>query len=298
MAISKCTVTVNRFGEEIQRHGTLEFPIAFFEENASSYSVPWHWHEDFEIIWVITGSIKVSVNTTEHILNKNQGIFFNAGFLHSIHAASEGECIFRSIVFHPRLIGSIDSIYWQNYIEPIIQNKSLPYILLDPFVDWKDKILAYSKSAWNRLYNTENGFEIYVRNELSQLTLIVLTNHYICETKPSLRSLRNADRIKTMLQYIQIHFSEPVTISALARAALISESEVLRCFRSTIHSTPNQYLKQYRIQKACRMLIDTDMTSIDISFQCGFQSSSYFTKTFREQIGCTPSEYRKIRHDD
>ena len=121
----------------------------------------------------------------------------------------------------------------------------------------------------------------------------MLTNHSICEAKPSIRNLRNADRIKTMLQYIQMHFSETITISTLARVALISESEVLRCFHRTIHSTPNQYLKQYRIQKACQMLIDTDMTSIDIAFQCGFQSSSYFTKTFREQIGCTPLEYRK-----
>lgn len=293
MSIAKCNVTVNSSGEEVQKHGTSEFPIAFYEENLSSYSIPWHWHEDFEIIWVISGSIKVSVNSTEHILNKNQGIFINAGFLHSIHATNDGEYVLRSIVFHPRLIGSIDSIYWQNYIEPIIQNKNLPYILLDPFINWQDKILAYSISVWNRLYNTENGFEIYVRNELSQLILIVLTNHSICEAKPSIRNLRNADRIKTMLQYIQMHFSETITISTLASVALISESEVLRCFHRTIHSTPNQYLKQYRIQKACQMLIDTDMTSIDIAFQCGFQSSSYFTKTFREQIGCTPLEYRK-----
>ena len=75
MSIAKCNVTVNSSGEEVQKHGTSEFPIAFYEENLSSYSIPWHWHEDFEIIWVISGSIKVSVNSTEHILNKNQGIF-------------------------------------------------------------------------------------------------------------------------------------------------------------------------------------------------------------------------------
>ncbi len=293
MTIAKCSVTVNSSGEEIRKHGTSEFPIAFYEANVSSYSIPWHWHEEFEIIWVISGVIKVSVDNTELILNKNQGIFINAGFLHSVHAANDGECNLKSLVFHPRLIGSIDSIYWQNYIEPIIQNHNLPYILLDSFINWQEKILAYSISIWNRLYNAEHGFEIYVRNELSQLILIALTNHSKCETKPSIRDLLNADRIKTMLQYIQMHYSETITISALAKAALISESEVLRCFHNTIHSTPNQYLKQYRIQKACRMLVDTDMTSIDIAFQCGFQSSSYFTKTFREQIGCTPLKYRK-----
>ncbi len=293
MSIAKCDVIVNSSGEEIQKHGTTEFPIAFYEENVSSHSIPWHWHEDFEIIWVISGSITVSVHNTEYVRNKKQGILINAGVVHSIQPTNNEKCILKSIVFHPRLIGSIDSIYWQKYIEPIIRNKNLPYILLDPFIPWQDKILACSISVWNRLYNAEHGFEIYVRNELSELILIVLKNHSICEAKPSLRNLRNAERIKTMLQYIQAHFSETITLSTLARTALISESEVLRCFHSTIHATPNQYLKQYRIQKACQMLIDTDMTSIEVAFQCGLHSSSYFTKTFREQIGCTPLEYRK-----
>ena len=293
MTITKCNVTVTSSGEEIQKHGTPEFPIVCYEENLSSFSIPWHWHEDFEIIWVISGRIKVSVHNTEHILNKHQGIFINASILHSVQAIEDGECTLKSIVFHPRLIGSIDSIYWQNYIEPMLQNKNLPYILLDPFIPWQDSILTYAISVWNRLYTPKLGFEIYVRNELSELILIALTNQSICETKPSIRNLRNADRIKIMLQYIHIHFSETITLSTLAKVALISESEVLRCFHSTIHSTPNQYIKQYRIQKACRMLLDTDRSSIDIAFQCGFQSSSYFTKTFREQMGCTPLEYRK-----
>lgn len=294
MGISSCTVTVNSKGEEVERHGTSKFPIACYEEDLSESSVPWHWHEDLEIIWVVSGSIKVSVNTTVQTVNQSQGIFINAGLLHAVQANSKEEGILKSVVFHPRLIGSIDSIYWQNYIEPIIQNKDLPYILLEQFTHWQNTILELSASVWNRLYNGENGYEIYVRNELSEIIFMILANHFICETKPNFRSLRNADRIKTMLGYIHRHFSEDITIADLTKEALISESEVLRCFHNTIRTTPNQYLKQYRIQKACRMLLETDMTSIAIAFECGFQSGSYFTKIFREQMGCTPLNYRKL----
>lgn len=288
-----CNVTVNSNGEELEKHGTPEFPIACYEEDLSEYIVPWHWHEDLEIIQIISGSARVSIDTEEYVVDENEGIFINAYILHAVHANSDSKCILKSIVFHPRLIGSIDSIYWQNYIEPIIRNKCLQYIFLKHINSWQDEILNKSISVWNRLCNGDNGFEIYVRNELSEIILTILSNHSICESRPNVRCLRNVERIKTMLQYIQIHFSEEITIATLSREALISESEVLRCFHNTIHTTPNRYLKQYRIQKACRMLADTDYSSVEIALECGFQSSSYFTKTFKEQMGCTPLEYRK-----
>ncbi len=293
MALSTCSVTVNSDGEELEKHGTSEFPIAFYEENLFEYTVPWHWHEDFEIILMVSGSARVSIDNEEYVVNENEGIFINAGILHAVHVNSDLKCILKSIVFHPRLIGSIDSIYWQNYIEPIIQNKCLQHIFLEHTNPYHDEILNKSVSAWNRLYHCDNGFEIHVRNELSEIILTILSNHSKNKLKTNLRSLRNAERMKTMLQYIQTHFSEEITIATLSREALISESEVLRCFHNTIHTTPNRYLKQYRIQKACRMLTDTDYTSLEIALECGFQSGSYFTKTFKELMNCTPLEYRK-----
>lgn len=293
MALSSCAVTVNSNGEELEKHGTSEFPIACYEEDLLEYTVPWHWHEDLEIILIMSGSARVSIDTKEYIVNENEGIFINAGILHAVHANSSSRCILKSIVFHPRLIGSIDSIYWQNYLEPIIQNKRLQHIFLKHTYSWHDDILNKSISVWNRLNDGDNGFEIYVRNELSEIILTIQSNHSTCEARSNVRSLLNAERIKTMLQYIHMHYSEEITIATLSRVALISESEVLRCFHNTIHITPNRYLKQYRIQKASRLLATTDYSSVEIALECGFQSSSYFTKTFKEQMGCTPLEYRK-----
>ncbi len=296
MAISICTVTVNSKGEELQKHGTFPFPIAYYEEDLSEASIPWHWHEDIEMIWVTSGSIKVLINTTEHIVNKNQGIFINAGLLHAVQSNANEECVLQSVVFHPRLIGSIDSVYWQNYVEPVIQNKNLPFVFLEASISWQNEIIRRSKSAWKKLDQRETGFELYVRNELSEIILILWKNHSLCEATPTTRNIRNADRIKAMLQFIQNHFTEEITIADLAREALISESEVLRCFHNTIYITPNQYVKQYRIQRAVRMLADTDLTSLEIALECGFQNSSYFTKTFKAQMGITPICYRKSRN--
>ena len=74
--------------------------------------------------------------------------------------------------------------------------------------------------------------------------------------------------------------------------ANISESEVLRVFRKTINKTPIQYLKEYRILKACELLKDTNQKTIDIAFNTGFNDASYFNKIFKQTKGLTPLEYR------
>ena len=95
-----------------------------------------------------------------------------------------------------------------------------------------------------------------------------------------------------MLQYIQSNYAEDLSTENIARSAAISGSECLRCFRTMVGTTPIQYVKQLRIQKAAELLASTDRKIADIGALCGFQEMSYFAKTFRTLKGCTPREYR------
>lgn len=75
--------------------------------------------------------------------------------------------------------------------------------------------------------------------------------------------------------------------------AVVSAGESKRVIRATIDTTPIRYLRQYRIRQAARLLCHTEERISDIASRCGFQDMSYFTKSFREQLGCTPTEYRR-----
>ena len=57
--------------------------------------------------------------------------------------------------------------------------------------------------------------------------------------------------------------------------------------------TPTEYLKAYRIEKASRKLLNTDMNVTDIAYSSGFNDLSYFIKTFKEIKGTTPTQFRK-----
>lgn len=295
MALSACEpISTDPQGRELIEHGTALFPVACFHDNISEMAVAWHWHDELEALVVETGTARVAVNGTDCILNRGEGVFINAGALHGVWPVGEEICRLRSVVFHPRLVGGgVDSILWQKYLEPLLADSGRAFVPLAGAEEWEREACAAIQEAWRSGVAEEYGFEFQVRERLSRLIFLLARNGPAGEKKPSEKTLRNGERIKTMLHYIQAHYAGELTLAAIAQSANLSENECLRCFRSMIGSTPIQYVKQVRVQKAAELLASTDRKIADIGGACGFQEMSYFAKTFRELKGCTPGDFRK-----
>ena len=134
-----------------------------------------------------------------------------------------------------------------------------------------------------------------MREGLSRVVALLTAHRPPARESPSEKALRDGERIRAMLRYIQEHYGEELTVAAIARSAAVSQSECLRCFKSTIGATPIQYVKQLRIQRAAELLVSTGEKIADIGAACGFQEMSYFARTFRALKGRTPSQYRAER---
>lgn len=295
MALSSCgTVVTDPQGRELVEHGTALFPAACYHDDLNQAAVAWHWHEELEALVVETGAVRVAVNGTDLLLTQGQGAFVNTGALHGDWPAGEGSCRLHSIVFHPRLVGgSVDSILWQKYLEPLLADSGRALVAFTGAEEWEREAVAAVEDAWQACAAEPEGFEFTVRERLSRLIFLLAQNCPATAKKPSEKALRDGERIKTMLQYIQAHYGEELTLAKIAGSAAVSENECLRCFRGMIGCTPIQYVKQVRVQKAAELLTATDGKISDIGAACGFQEMSYFAKTFREVKGCTPGAFRK-----
>ena len=198
------------------------------------------------------------------------------------------------MVFHPRLVGgSLDSIFHQQFVQPLLDHNGPELIVLKPDTPWQKQALKLLEAAWQQCVREEAGFPFRVRNVLSELVWLLYCHLSPAASAVSQKSLRDAQRMKAMLTCIHSQYGSELSTAAIAACASISESECLRCFRSTIGTTPIQYLKHYRIQQAARLLMETNEKVSDIAAICGFQDMSYFSRTFRKIVGCVPTEYRK-----
>lgn len=293
MALSDCIAEVNSQGRELTEHGTPLFPVACYYDRLAQNAVPWHWHNEWEAAVVERGTAAVSIDGQAYTLEPGEGIFINTSVLHSVCDKGDTDCRLRSVVFHPRLIGGgIDSIFWQNYVQPVLSNVGLRCVLFDPKTAWNADAIQSILEVWTACVEEPIGYELQVRSALSRLAFLLVSHCPLERARPAEKVLRNEERIKTMLTFIQEHIQEKLTVASIAQSAAIGESECLRCFRDTLGTTPIRYVCQYRVQRAAELLESTNLKIAEIGALCGFQEMSYFSKIFRDIKGCTPKEYR------
>ena len=291
MALSECCASIDSQGRELIEHGSGQFPVACYHDDFRTIHVPWHWHPEWEAVYIADGSCTVAAGQHKTELKAGDGFFINSGVLHGCWDLENSGCVFHSLVFHPRLVsGSLDSAIHLNYVLPLTENRTFEWIVLSQENLWQKQALEAIEQAWQACVNEAPGYEFIVRSRLSELTWLLWQHIPSCGENQ--KAVRDSERIKAMLSYIHQEFSGSITVADIAASASVSESECLRCFRGAIGTTPIQYLKQYRLQQASALLLSTDQKSADIALACGFQDMSYFTKSFREQYGTTPIQYR------
>ena len=293
MAVQQCNdVVATSKGKELAQHGTMLFPIACYAEDLRGSSVRWHWHEEFEYILAVKGPVTVDVHKTRLTLQTGQGVFVNSGVLHAVEQ-SEAEALIRSGVFHPRLVGGMDTIFWQKLIKPLLQPGAPPFFVLNEAVPWQRDVLACLRDAWQGMSDEPFDYENRVRYYLSAALRLLSTQCVAGKTKVSQQEQIAAERMKQMLRFVEEHYAEELTVEKIADSVALSESACLRAFRQLLGTTPIQYVKQFRVEKAAELLRSTRLKTGEIGAECGFADGSYFIKTFREVKHCTPLEYRQ-----
>ncbi len=297
MALSRCASVTDGQNRELARHGAPSFPLACYRHDGETVNtVPWHWHDELETVLVTEGRAAVSVEGESRELGPGEGCFIAAGALHHVWREGEGAVNLHSMVFHPWLVGgSVESVFWQGYLEPLLADGSNRCVWLSESVPWEREALEAMEAAWRACGEEPPGFEFLAREGLSRLVFLLSAHRPAAKRPPSEKALRDGERIKAMLRFIHEHGSEELTVDRIAQSAAVSGSECLRCFRSMIGTTPMQYVKQFRVRRAAELLEATEEKVADIGAACGFQEASYFARTFRALMGKTPGQYRAER---
>ncbi|GHO42456.1 helix-turn-helix domain-containing protein [Ktedonospora formicarum] len=115
------------------------------------------------------------------------------------------------------------------------------------------------------------------------------------EALPPLRSVTRRElyhRLYRAREYMLAFFDQPLTLDEIAHVATLSPTHFLRAFKQIFHTTPHQYLINIRLERAQRLLSQTNMPITEICFALGFESLGSFSWLFRRRIGCSPKSYR------
>lgn len=293
MALQECGLNLNSVSKELQPHGSLAFPCAGYASHHTDRpedSIPWHWHEEIEMIYIESGQLEVKIPSQSFLMKTGDCLVINGNIVHFAAAVPEGTL--HSLVFDPALIaGKEDSVFAKKYMSPLLSCPAFSGFYISAEAD-TDMALRFNR-AFEALANDHYGNEFTVRENLSRICLSLYQAYEpqmdIQKAAPNQDNLR----IGKILTYIHENFAAPITLSDIAKKADISERECLRCFQKTIQLSPIQYLLKYRVMRGAELLLTNPSASIsEIGTFCGFDSQSHFAKMFKRYYNCTPREYR------
>ena len=282
--------------KELKSHGTYAFPVNVSYEQLSRYerkSFLWHWHKEIELTILLQGEMQYQVNDTIYHLQAGEGLFCNSNRLHTGSSCHDSDCIYISTTFHPRfLYGYEDSVIQNKYLNTITKHPGLHSLAFSPDIPWQKEVLDELSAIWMLSKQPSTTYEMELQWRLTHIWLF-LWNHLSHQTSSSGNSeSKHTDRLKNILMYIQEHYTEKITLADIAATANICQSECCRFFKKHMNESLFDYLLSFRIEKSLPLLVDQQLSITEISNLCGFSSSSYYTKVFREHMGCTPTAYQ------
>ena len=98
--------------------------------------------------------------------------------------------------------------------------------------------------------------------------------------------------LREALNYIEQHYAEDVSVEDIASFCGLSRSYFGRIFNDVMGKTPQEFLRNYRITKACQLLKSTRMMVKDVGTAVGYPNQLHFSRAFKEVIGSSPREWR------
>ncbi len=131
--------------------------------------------------------------------------------------------------------------------------------------------------------------QVLLDNLSTLLTHEIIRTILSCTQKNS--NISENDKINESIKFINANYEKEISLDDLALNVSLSKSYFIKLFTKTMKTTPIEYLKRIRLQNAKKMLLANRLSITKISQQCGFNSPSYFTKTFKEFYNETPKEF-------
>lgn len=274
---------------------TSEYPYVMHTTEMRHYRVPWHWHEELELTYVVRGGLKLLTENAEYHVHEGEVAFTNSNVLETVMNLDERTtAVQEAHIFHPMfLAGHFHSIFDTKYLKPVTGNRQIEVLVITKETERGQKICRMVRDLG--VLQKQKDVEFETRNLLSEIWLLLLA-----EIREELRSRPSAsvpgqERIRHMISYIHRYFGEKISLADIADSAGISEREALRTFRKMLNQTPVDYLNDYRMSQACERLASTDETITEIALSCGFSDSAYFSRQFKKAYQINPAAYRKDR---
>lgn len=263
------------------------FQIEKFDQTKMCDHDGLHFHDSYEIVFVKNGKGRIIIEGNE--VNYSNGIlvFLGPCIPHFGFSNNDLEDNYE-IVIH------FESEFIEKGLELFSEFRGLL-----PLLDKSKQFLILNNNLKEEL--TSQFDEILSLEPMMQLVSVLKLLYNMSNSTPQSTLLKQGlsehysqnKRVNEIVEFINENYQHQVSTKEIAAKVGLSTNSFCRMFKSLTQKSFISYLNEYRINRAMKLLEKTDDDISEISFQCGFENPSYFSKIFSRLKGLTPAEFRK-----
>lgn len=277
---------IEKFHRYIKPMG-IEIALNEFSQNNMSRS---HVHNGYEVYFQIYGSRKLLIENKFYRVEKGDILMIAPGILHK--TLDDSPSGYKRIVYNfPRKI--LDSVIgekdiYNSFIQKdaiIVRNPDATKVISDA-IEYLETITTGD--------DADSGqFELISLSVLFRLICFLVSNKNILpDTKVS---EKKTGHLSDVLEYINEHYTESITLTELSTKFYMSEFYLCRSFKKSTGRTIVEYINYLRIEKAKQLLLKHGNNVKDTAKMCGFKTTSHFNYVFKEYEKMNPSQFKDLR---
>lgn len=268
------------------RHEIIDFPenspIKIFIHKIGDVNL--HWHQSIELLYIVSGNVKITLSGDEYELTDDGLILINSNVPHSLY--SDNATMIAAQIRLDLLAFVPDSV--RNCTFDCINDKG----------DGGNEAFFPIKQCLASLLklNVEGGKQINIMNVSLCYKLIyeLYANFARDSSSPVSASEEQLKRLNVLLSYINANYYEDLSLDGLASVVNVTVPYLSKTFKQNIGMTVGEYVKTIRLYHASTMLSATRDSIEIICAKCGFPNTHSFISAFKSKYGVLPSKWRKV----
>lgn len=274
--------------EAIEPNFGHSFTYQKFDKNRLNKNNIWHYHPEIELAYINGGSGKRQVGSHVSYYTKGELILIGGNLPHcGLTDSFTGNKSETVVQMKTDFLGNdFFNIPEMKRIQGLFEMASGGITFSGPTkhkIGEKIEILEY-QTDFQRLLSILN-----ILNELALTKEFKVLNAegFSLETE-----VKDNDRINIVFNYVKVNFKEEITLNKIADLVSMTIPSFCRYFKKITNKTFTQFVNEYRLVHASKLLAEQTMSITEVCFECGFNNFSHFNKSFKAFTGQNPSQYR------
>lgn len=248
------------------------------------------WSECHSIVYVLSGKKKWITPTNEYLVRENESIFVRKGAFKNQQYFEEGFCV---------LMFFMKDDFIKRCIEEDVRNeiKGMQKIIDPDFIyriDVSESLNTLYHSFFSYLKQNTKISQKIIELKFREMLLNICSDRSNCDIRNVLYTISQS--IDGSIEKImEEQFMYNLKVEEFARLCGRSISSFKRDFKKRYHTSPGKWLLKKRLKLASSLMLNTDSTIQEICYDCGFESDSHFIRSFKNQFGLTPGNWKELK---